>query len=158
MNEVAKAETPVTDDILIIKDLIANDKYAHTAYVYSGIKWEAMDGNYDAENVYFKDDFIFTEPVGTVTIPASGNVVVPAAGKNVKEFLTTLFAQEENPDIIPPSVDIYLTSTTTSYEVGSTFSPGYTIRFYGGSYEFGPVTGVEMTNRAIQDTLGNKSA
>lgn len=157
MNEVAKVETPVTDDILIVKDLIADDKYAHTAYVYSGTKWEAMDGNYDAENVYFKDDFIFTEPVGTVTIPASGNVVVPAAGKNVKEFLTTLFAQEENPDIIPPSADIYLTSTTTSYEVGSTFSPGYTIRFYGGSYEFGPTTGVEMTNHAIQDTLGNKS-
>jgi hypothetical protein len=58
-----------------------------------------MDGNYNAENVYFKNDFIFTEPVGTVNIPESGSTTVAAAGKNIKEFLSSLFAQEENPMI-----------------------------------------------------------
>jgi hypothetical protein len=92
MAEVNAVKPPVVDDILIIKDLIADDKYTHTAYVYNGNNWTAMDGNYNAENVYFKSDFIFTEPIGTVTIPESGNITVPAAGKNVKEFLSNLFA------------------------------------------------------------------
>jgi hypothetical protein len=43
-----------------------------------------MDGNYNADNVYFDDDFIFTESVGTVVIPESGSTKVAAAGKNIK--------------------------------------------------------------------------
>jgi hypothetical protein len=33
-----------------------------------------MDGNYNAENVYFSKNMIFTEPVGTITIPSSGRI------------------------------------------------------------------------------------
>jgi hypothetical protein len=47
-------------------------------------KWCAMDGNYNADNVYFDDDLIFTESVGTVVIPESGSTKVAAAGKNIK--------------------------------------------------------------------------
>jgi hypothetical protein len=50
-----------------------------------------MDGNYSADNVYFKSDFTFTENVGTVVIPDSGSTIVEATGKNVTEFLSSLF-------------------------------------------------------------------
>jgi hypothetical protein len=53
-------------DIIIIKDIITGDRWQHTSYVYTGSAWAAMDGNYNAENVYFDEDFIFTTPVGTV--------------------------------------------------------------------------------------------
>ena len=157
MIEVESIELPAIDDILIIKDLISNDKYQYTAYVYNGTDWEAMDGNYSADKVYFKNDFIFTEPIGTVTIPSSGNAVVPAAGKNIHEFFNTLFAQEDEPIITQPGADILLGSSVTSYEVGSTFTPKYSVRFYPGEYEFGPDTGVMATAYSIRDTLGNKS-
>jgi hypothetical protein len=58
-----------------------------------------MDGNYNAENVYFKDDFIFTEPIGTIEIPDNGRTVVAAAGKNLKELFETIFTEEKIPTI-----------------------------------------------------------
>ena len=81
-------------DIIIIKDLIADGKYQHTAYVFDGENWSAMDGNYNAENVYFDEDFVFTEKIGTVKTLTNGSATVSAAGKNVKEFLASLFAAE----------------------------------------------------------------
>lgn len=42
-----------TGDIAICKRLISGEKFEYTAYVYSGSAWAAMDGNYNAENVYF---------------------------------------------------------------------------------------------------------
>ena len=53
-------------DVTIVKDFIANDKYQHTAYIYDGVKWMAMDGNYNAKNVYFDDDILVTTKVGTI--------------------------------------------------------------------------------------------
>lgn len=148
----------VVDDVLIIKDLISNDKYAHAAYVYDGKKWTAMDGNYSANNVYFKDDFIFTEPVGTVTIPTSGNTTVAAAGKNVKEFLNSLFAQEQEPMISEPKVVISLNNSTATYEVGSSYTPGYTIVVESGEYSYGPDTGVVPVSCSVTDTIGNPTS
>ena len=64
----------VNGDILIIKDKIGNDtnKYQHTAYVFYNNEWTAMDGNYDAENVYFDEDLIVTTKVGTITSLTNG--------------------------------------------------------------------------------------
>jgi hypothetical protein len=91
-------------DIAIIKDFIAKDKnnnskYQYTSYVYDGAKWTAMDGNYNAENVYFKNNLIFTEPVGTIAIPDTGSATVAAEGKNVKQLMEFIFAQEKDPVI-----------------------------------------------------------
>jgi hypothetical protein len=87
-------------DVIIIKDIIANNKYQYTSYVYDGMTWRAMDGNYNAKSIYFDTDFIFTENVGTVKIPeGKGCVTVEAAGKNAKEFLSELFANDKNPKI-----------------------------------------------------------
>ena len=44
---------PSKGDIVIVKDPIANDKFQYTAYVYNGTAWAAMDGNYNAKNVFF---------------------------------------------------------------------------------------------------------
>jgi hypothetical protein len=60
-----------------------------------------MDGNYSASTIYFNDDFIFTESVGTIKVPTStGNIKVSAKGKNLKEFLSSVFAKEESPTVI----------------------------------------------------------
>jgi hypothetical protein len=149
----------IIGSIIVIKDLIADNVYSHTGYVFDGEHWSAMAGNYNAENVYFNNDFIFTENVGTVEVPADiGNVTVEAKGKNLKQFLSTLFAEEKSPVVTEPSATIALGSNTTSYEVGSTYSPSYTITFNGGSYSYGPAyTNVQPTY-SVSDTKGNISA
>lgn len=148
---------PIVGDIVIIKDIISSDKYQYTGYVYDGENWVAMDGNYNAENIYFDEDFIFTEDVGTIKIPEEGNITVAAAGKNLKEFLSTVFAKEENPIIIPPSATIKLNPITNSYEVGTEYTPQYSITFNAGSYSYGPTpTGVTATYK-VTDTIGNNT-
>lgn len=144
------------NDICIIKDLIANEKYQHTAYVYNGTDWVAMDGNYNASNVYFDEDFIFTKSVGTVTIPSSGNIKVEAAGKNLKEFFAGIFAEEADPTATAPTASISLTSAS-SVEAGTSYTPSYSITFNKGSYTYGPDTGITATYE-VSDTNSNTSS
>ena len=117
-----------------------------------------MDGNYSADNVYFKDDFIFTESIGTVEVPLdTGKTVVSAAGLNVKQFLTKLFTEEKEPIIIYPSIGLTMSPTKTSYEVGSKLTQGYTVNFSNGSYQYGPTsTGVEKTGYLVKDNKNNE--
>lgn len=142
-------------DIFIVKDLIANDKYQHTAYIYNGTSWIAMDGNYSAENVYFTDNFTFTTPVGTVEIPESGSQVIDAKGKNLQEFLASIFAKEKDPKVTLPKVTIKLPNlTSTVYEIGTKLTPKYFITFNPGEYEYGPATGITATYEVTDTESG----
>ena len=142
-------------DIFIVKDLIANDKYQHTAYIYNGTSWIAMDGNYSAENVYFTDNFTFTTPIGTVEIPESGSQVVDAKGKNLQEFLASIFAKEKDPQVTLPKVTIKLPNlTSTVYEIGTKLTPKYSITFTPGEYEYGPATGITATYEVTDTESG----
>ena len=142
--------TPNKDDVFIVKSIIASDKYSFTAYVYDGAKWVAMDGNYDAENVYFSEDLVATENVGTVKIDSTGSATISAAGKNVKQVLSSILAQEKNPTAIPPKATITLTQAK-AYEVGTSVTPSYTTTFNAGSYTYGPATGITATSYSVSD-------
>ena len=51
---VSSAIALIKNDVCVVKKLISGtDNYSHTAYFYDGENWRAMDGNYNAENVYF---------------------------------------------------------------------------------------------------------
>ena len=142
------------NDIAIVRVAIADDKYEHTAYLYDGAVWAAMDGNYSAENVYFKSDFVFTENVGTVKIPDSGSIEVEAAGMNVADFFNKLFSEVKDPTVTDITFSASLSGTSTAYEVGTTVTPKYTTSFTPGSYEFGPDTGVTVSSYAVVDSNG----
>jgi hypothetical protein len=43
-------------DVVIIKELIVNGKYQHTAYIFDNNNWIPMDGNYSAANVFTPED------------------------------------------------------------------------------------------------------
>lgn len=144
-------------DIVVIKDVIADNKYQHTAYIYNGSTWVAMDGNYNAENVYFDDDFVFTEAIGTVTIPSSGNKKVTAKGKNLKEFFSTIFAQQADPEVTQPYLTI-TSSTAKAYEVGTVVTPEFSLTFNPGSYSYGPATDVDTMGYKVTDSLGKTTS
>lgn len=144
----------IKNDVCVIKELLFGDSYSHTAYVYDGVNWKAMDGNYNAENVYFDQDLTFTTDVGYVEIGSTGSEVVGTKGKNVKQVFEMLFSQEENPTVTQPSLSM-AASQNKGYEVGSVVTPSYTLTFDAGSYEYGPTpTGVTATY-SVTDTSGN---
>ena len=89
---VTAGATLIKNDVCVIKELLFGDSYSHTAYVYDGTHWKAMDGNYNAENVYFDQNLTFTTDVGYVEIGTSGSEVVQTQGKNVKEVFEMLFS------------------------------------------------------------------
>lgn len=144
-------------DIVIVKDEFSDNKIEHTAYIYDGEAWVAMDGNYNASNVYFDDDFIFTKAIGTVSIPASGNIKVEANGKSLKEFFSALFAEEQNPLKTNPSIKELTFNKSGNYEVGTVLEGlRYSAEFEDGNYSYGPnPTGVQILSWNVEDSDGS---
>lgn len=155
INEATKGLELSKNDILIIKDPISADKWQHTAYVYNGANWVAMDGNYNAENVYFDEDLITTFEIGNIKL-TNGQGKITAAGKNLKEVFNTIFLKEKNPSTTQPSVS-FSSVTSGGYEVGTTVTPSYNASFSAGSYSYGPATGVTVDSWEVTSTDGDTS-
>lgn len=128
---------PRVGDIIIIKDSLENtNEYLHTGYVYDGTQWIAMQGNYNANTIYFTDDFIVTEDIGAIKISSNGSAEIPAKGKNLQELLTSIFAKEQNPEVVYPTAKISVSGG--SGEVGTIYStPTATLTVTDGSYSYG---------------------
>lgn len=143
----------INGDILIIKDKIGNDtnKYQHTAYVFYDNDWTAMDGNYDAANVYFNEDLIVTTKVGTITSLTNGQATLAAKGKNLKQVLSSLLAKQTEPTVTQPKATITLTNGGV-YEVGTRITPVWKTTFSKGAYSFGPDTEVQDTGATVSFT------
>lgn len=127
-------------DTAIVKRAIAGDKKSYTAYVYDGV-WKAMDGNYNAENVYFDKDLTYTANIGVKTVPASGSGTIAAEGKNIKEVLASILAEEKNPSITQPAASVTAQNVGT-FEIGTHKNISYTAKLSAGSYSYGPNTGI----------------
>lgn len=136
--------SPVKGDIAIIKEALQGGKYQYTAYVRGETNWEAMDGNYDAENVYFQKDLTITAPIGVQTIPSSGSKTLSTTGKNIKQVLDMIVAEEKNPSTKQPSATLN-SSNIGAKEVGTNVAIAYSFATDPGSYTYGPATGVTFS-------------
>lgn len=139
-------------DIIIAKRALGGD-YSYTSYVYNGSQWRAMDGNYNAENVYFDEDLLTTSPIGNISL-TNGQATIAAEGKNLKQVFETIFVKEQNPKVTQPKVLITL-NEAGSYEVGTRISPTYIASLNPGNYTYGPTTKVVAKSWSIVDTNGN---
>lgn len=128
----------VKEDIAVVTHVIANDKKSYTSYVYDGNNWAAMDGNYNASNVYFDEDIMITTAVGNIGL-TNGSANIPAAGKNIKQVFEALWTKENyNPKVTNPSISLSV-SANAEGEVGTAFeAPTATATITGfGKFEFG---------------------
>ena len=147
-------------DTLVLKTLIATDKYSYMGFVYDGSKWAAMDGNVSADNVILDSDITLAgsyTAVGNVTKAnntATGTLA--ATGKSVSEIFQSIFTKELNPTKTEPAVSITLTGAGAK-EVGTSFTPTYSASLSAGSYTYGPVTGITASSWEVTDTNGGSS-
>ena len=153
---LAEIDAPKKGDIAVVKRTIANDKVSHTAYVYNGSAWEAADGNYNAENVYFGKDLTITANIGVQTVGSSGSKTLATTGKNVKEVFDMIMAAEQNPKITQPSVSVTC-AQMGNYEVGTKVTPQWSVALNPGNYSYGPATGVTATSYSVSDTDSNRA-
>lgn len=116
---------------------------SRTAYSYDGEKWCAMDGNYNAKNVYFDGDFTYTNAIGAIGAPKDGKGTLAASGKSVEEFMASILAQEANPKTTSPVASVTVTIPGGStFEIGTHKNITYSASLSAGSYTYGPATGV----------------
>lgn len=101
----AKTDLNAGDTGVVKAQIADTGKYTYTAYVYDGEKWAAMDGNYDAENVYFTNDITLAgnyTTVGNVTKAENGTGTLSAKGKSVKDVMMEIFTKKLQPKITDP--------------------------------------------------------
>lgn len=155
---LATITSPGKGDAAIVKRVISEGKKSYTAYVYDGTKWEAMDGNYNASNVYLDADITMAgnyTQVGNLAKTQTGTATFATKGKSVADVLTEIFSKRLQPGTpTAPAVTLTL-GQAKAYEVGTTVSPTYSASLSAGSYTYGPATGITATSWEISDTAGH---
>lgn len=155
---LATITAPGKGDAAIVKRVISEGKKSYTAYVYDGTKWEAMDGNYNASNVYLDADITMAgnyTQVGNLAKTQTGTATFATKGKSVADVLTEIFSKRLQPGT-PTAPAVTLTfGQAQAYEVGTTVSPTYSASLSAGSYTYGPATGITATSWEISDTAGH---
>lgn len=145
---VISGKTINKGDVVVLKELIAGEHYQYIAYTYNGEAWVAMDGNYDANNIYFNNDLVLTYTFGRYAPDSSGKVIVPAKGINLQALLEDAYSLETKTGLKTANPTASITSTTKYYEVGSTGTVDVTVSLSAdGEYKYGyataPTDGVE---------------
>lgn len=148
---IAQQENSKKGDKLIIERSIGDDKASYTAYVFDGTAWAAMDGNYDASNVYFGKNLTYTVGMGTLAKPAS-SATFETKGKSVEQVLSALLAKEANPNKVNPSISINTQTGFGTYEIGTKKNLTYAASLNPGSYTYGPATGITATSWEVSCT------
>ena len=148
---LATIANPAQGDMAIVERAVATNANSHTAYVYDGENWCAMDGNYSAENVYFSDDLTYTAAIGVLPKP-SGSAKLAAKGKNIKQVLASVLAKEENPSKTNPAVSFSSQGGFGTYEIGTKNNLSYTASLSAGSYTYGPATGITAQSWSVSCT------
>lgn len=90
--------TYVNGDIAVEKKTISEGKQTYSAYRWSVVsgesKWVALDGCYNASNVYFDEDLTYTTSLGVIAAPTGGSGTLTTAGKSVEDLFKQILAKE----------------------------------------------------------------
>lgn len=168
--ELAVGDTAIVKTAIYVDDTDeTKNKYSYTGYVYNGSDWAAMDGNYNAKNVYFDSDLTMTQSFGKYAVSSSvPNVTIAAEGMSIYDLLMDAYSEKKNPSKTAPKVSAFNVTgndaSTTSFEVGTTVTPQWTSTFNAGSYTYKssvsnttitPVSGTGVTATAWEIKQGD---
>ena len=118
-----------------------------------------ITGNVDADTLYFTKNLVFTQAFGKYAPDSSGSVEIPTLDDDmsIQDLLENAFSEEKNPTITQPSTSVSLTGAGAK-EVGTSYTPSYSVGFNKGSYQYGPAdTGVTVTGYQVTDTKSGSS-
>ena len=147
--------TAKKDDIFVVKTLISTGKYSYTAFVYTGTAWAAMDGNYNAGNVYFDRDLLTTVATGNITL-TNGQATIEATGKNIYELWEAIHVKEDT-DISVTDPTVTVSGTLKYLEVGSSGSQDVTVTYEDGKYEYGYTEETGEEGDSATSTVNNNT-
>lgn len=159
---------PKKGDIAVVERTIGEISTASslTAYMYNGSAWQALDGNYDASNVYFDRDLITSFAMGNISL-SNGMATIGAAGKNLMEVWESIYVKEINTDLKNSKPSCSMSGNSVKYYLVGATSDAYTITLglNKGSYDYGygyvvskdetdPAAGTAAVTRVTNDGTG----
>ena len=167
---LATIVSPKKGDMAVIERVINDLGTASTmtAYVYNGSAWCAMDGNYDASNVYTSSKITLAGDYGTDSrgdkLTRIGNKKIGdeiAAGTSLQSLLMDLLSQRLQPSATNPSASVILTNNNNnganvSVEIGTEYTPKFRTTFSDGAFTYDDVTGCTATAAKVQ--LGSETS
>lgn len=137
---LATVENPAKGDIAVVERAIGGVSSASslTAYMYNGSAWQALDGNYDASNIYFNQDLITSFAMGNITL-SNGMATISASGKNLMEVWESIYVKEINTDLKKTAPSCSMSGNTTKYYLVGEASDAQTITLglNKGAYDYG---------------------
>ena len=169
--------TPKKGDIAVVERVIGGVSTASslTAYMYGEVvgedeavtmQWRALDGNYDASNVYFDQNLITSFAMGNITL-SNGMATIPAAGKNLMEVWESIYVKEINTNLQNAKPSCSMSGNSVKYYLVGATSDAYTITLglNKGSYDYGygyvsskdetdPAAGTAAVTRVTNDGTG----
>lgn len=155
-------------DIAVVERTIGGVSTASsmTAYMYNGSAWQALDGNYNANNVYFDQDLITSFDMGNIKT-SNGMATITAAGKNLSEVWESIYVKEINTNLKNVAPSCTMSGNSTKYYLVGATSEAQTITLglNKGSYDYGygyveskdetdPVAGTAAKTRVTNDGTG----
>lgn len=153
----------VVGDIGIVKAPLfeGSTNYTYTGYVWNGTAWAAMDGNYNANNVFTSKAITLAGDFGKDSanhkITTIGNKKIGdvfEAGTSIQSILMGILSKTLQPSVTNPTAAISIASVTKK-EVGETYTkPTATLTTNIGSYTYGPATGVTYDANNVRLVLG----
>ena len=152
INKLSDTASYVNGDIAVQKvDIDLSGHQQYTAYRWNSATsaWNALDGNYSAENVFFPNDMTMTYAFGKYTVPSSGSYTLSCAGKSVAAVINDAYAETKSSSKTSPSFTYTLDGYTANKEVGETYKiPAATLKMTGvGKYDQyapQPATGITV--------------
>ena len=159
---------PKKGDIAVVERVIGGVSSASslTAYMYNGSAWQALDGNYDASNVYFDSDLITSFAMGNVSL-TNGMATIDAAGKNLMQVWESIYVKEINTNLQNAKPSCSMSGNSTKYYLVGAASAAQTITLglNKGSYDYGygyvtskdetdPAAGTKAVTRVTNDGTG----
>lgn len=137
----------VVGDMGIVKAPLydGSDSYTHTAYVWNGAAWAAMDGNYSASNVFLPADIVLAGDYGTAdgkAVEFLGNYrkgTTISAGTSIEAVFNGLFTKEiaTNLQNAAPTTTINATKDTYLLVGANSTAQTVTLTLNKGSYDNG---------------------
>lgn len=136
----------VVGDMAIVRSTINGDLKTHTAYVWNGTAWAAMDGNYSAANVFLPSEILLAGDFGKDSrgdsITSIGNYRkgdTIAAGTSIEDVFSGLFTKEisDNLQNVKPSTSISATTNTYLLVGADSTAQTVTLSLNKGSYDNG---------------------
>ena len=154
---LSTVDSPENGDVAVITTTVGDVEYEKSGYIYNGEKWVALSGMVDADKVIMRENIKMAgnyTQIGNWTKSQNGTADKEVKGQSIADVLKSIMTATLQPSKNDPSCSITL-SNAGAKEVGTSFTPNWSVGFNKGSYTYGPAdTGVTVTSYAVTDTSG----